>query len=85
MASGSITIGSVQIDEGAYEALAQRKSLLLVGVVCVERSFLAGEVVQLTVNHKGIIGVAKMKYKADDLKTKRKDVMVAHADDIVLF
>ena len=85
LASGSITIGSVQIDEGAYEALLQRKSLLLVGVVCVERSFLAGEVVQLTLIDKGIIGVAKMRYKAEELSTRRKDVMVAHADDIVLF
>jgi len=84
LASGSITIGSVQIDEGAHEALQQRKSLLLVGMVCVERPFLAGEVVQLTVAGKGIVGVAKMKYKAGDLHTKRKDVMVAHADDIVL-
>jgi glutamate 5-kinase len=85
LASGSITIGSVQIDEGAYEALTQRKSLLLVGVVRIERSFESGEVVQLTVTHKGIVGVAKMKYKAADLQTRRKDVMVAHADDIVLF
>lgn len=85
LASGSITIGSVQIDEGAFDALANRKSLLLVGVVRVERSFLAGEVVQLTLADKGIVGVAKMRHKSDDLGTRRKDVMVAHADDIVLF
>ncbi|HYO22668.1 MAG TPA: glutamate 5-kinase [Flavisolibacter sp.] len=85
LASGSITMGSLQIDHGAYEALRERKSLLLVGVVRIERSFKAGEVVQLTVDEKEIVGVAKMKYNADALDSRRKDVMVAHADDIVLF
>lgn len=85
LASGSITIGSVQIDSGAHEALLQRKSLLLVGVTGIERSFKAGEVVQLTAPEKGIVGVAKMRYNAEELTSRRKDVMVAHADDIVLF
>lgn len=85
LASGSITIGSLRIDDGAFEALQQRKSLLLVGVAGIDGSFAAGEVVQLTVAEKGIVGVAKMKYNAADLGTKRKAVMVAHADDIVLF
>jgi glutamate 5-kinase len=85
IASGSITMGSLQIDEGAFQALSNRKSLLLVGVVGIERGFRAGEIVQLSAPEKGIIGVAKMKHDAADLQTKRRDVMVAHADDIVLF
>lgn len=85
LASGSITIGSLQIDEGACKALQERKSLLLVGVVRIDRNFKAGEVVQLTAGDNEIIGVAKMKHNAEELGTRRKDVMVAHADDIVLF
>ena len=49
------------------------------------RNFKAGEVVQLTVGEKEIVGVAKMKYNSDELGLRRKDVMVAHADDIVMF
>lgn len=85
LASGSITIGSLQIDKGAYQALQQRKSLLLVGVVQIERTFNAGEVVQLTLGENEIVGVAKMRHNAADLATRRKDVVVAHADDLVLF
>jgi glutamate 5-kinase len=85
LASGSITIGSVEIDNGAYKALQQRKSLLLVGVIKMEGTFTAGEVVQLTIPTGEIIGVAKMRFSASELTTKRKNMMVAHADDIVIF
>ena len=84
LASGSITIGSIEIDEGAYEALRQRKSLLLVGVSKIEGEFSAGEVVQLTLGS-AIVGVAKMRCSASDLTAKQKNIMVAHADDIVIF
>lgn len=84
LASGSITIGSIEVDEGAYKALQQRKSLLLVGVTNMIGSFSAGEVVQLTTSGE-IIGVAKMRFSTSDLSTKRKNIMVAHADDIVIF
>jgi glutamate 5-kinase len=85
LASGSITIGSVEIDEGAYKALQQRKSLLLVGVIKTEGAFSAGEVVQLMLPTKQIVGVARIRFSASDLSTKRKNVMVAHADNIVIF
>jgi glutamate 5-kinase len=85
LASGSITIGSIEIDEGAYRALQQRKSLLRVGVTNIEGAFSAGEVVQLTLPDSEIVGVAKMRFSAPDLTTKRKNMMVAHADDIVIF
>lgn len=85
LASGSITIGSVEIDEGAYKALQQRKSLLLVGVSKIEGAFSAGEVVQLTKSTGEIVGVARMRFSASDLTTKRKNMMVAHADNIVIF
>lgn len=85
LASGSITIGSIEIDEGAHKALGQRKSLLLVGVTKVNGAFSGGEVVQLTSSGGQIVGVAKMRFSASDLTTKRKNMMVAHADDIVIF
>jgi len=85
LASGSITIGSVEIDDGAYKALQQRKSLLLVGVTKMQGMFTAGEVVQLTISTGQIIGVAKMRFSASQLTTKAKNMMVAHADDIVIF
>lgn len=85
LASGSITIGSMEVDDGAYKALQQRKSLLLVGVTNIVGEFSAGEVVQLTTKEHQIVGVAKMRFSASDLTTKRKNIMVAHADNIVIF
>jgi len=85
LASGSITIGSIEIDDGAYKALQQRKSLLLVGVTKMGGSFGSGEVVQLTRQAGEIVGVAKMRFSASDLTMKRKNIMVAHADNIVMF
>jgi glutamate 5-kinase len=85
LASGSITIGSIEIDEGTYKALQQRKSLLLVGVTKIEGAFGAGEVVQLIIPGGQIVGVAKMRFSASELTTKQKNMMVAHADNIVVF
>jgi len=87
LASGSITIGSVQIDDGAYQALCDRKSLLAIGVVKVKRPFSEGEVVELVNTSAEIVGVAKMKLSAAALEAsgKQRNVMAAHADDIVMF
>ncbi len=85
LASGSITIGSLEVDEGAYKALQQRKSLLSVGVTRCKGTFSAGEVVQLTIPGGPIIGVAKMRLNSSDLTAKAKNKMIAHADDIVIF
>lgn len=85
LASGSITLGNVYIDKGAAKAIANRKSLLTVGITKVEGSFTAGEVIQLMSDEK-IIGVAKSRLNAADLKKnlKEKNLMAAHTDDIVL-
>jgi glutamate 5-kinase len=87
LASGSITIGSVQIDDGACQALSDRKSLLAIGIVNVQRPFSVGEVVELVNNNGEIVGVAKMKVSAAALEEKAslRNVMAAHADDIVIF
>ncbi len=87
LSSGSVTIGSIQIDDGAIEALNNRKNLLSIGIVLIQRPFLKGEVVQLVDANGAIAGVAKMKMGASEIdttKTKRNKV-AARADDIVMF
>ena len=85
LASGSITLGNIYLDKGAAKAIADRKSLLTVGITQVEGSFAAGEVVQL-MSGDAIIGVAKTKLGATELKKhlKEKNFMAAHANDIVI-
>jgi len=87
LASGSITLGSIIVDKGAVKALQQRRSLLTVGVANVQGKFAAGEVVQIMNDEEKIIGVAKAKIAAELLSQNLhiKNVMAAHADDIVLF
>jgi glutamate 5-kinase len=87
LASGSITLGGLFVDKGAEKALLNRKSLLTVGVKKVQGNFSAGEVVQLINEEEAIIGVAKVKLKAAEIKeqTLKKNSLAAHADDIVLF
>ena len=87
LASGSITLGSIRVDSGAEKALSGRKSLLTVGISKVEGSFSNGEVVQLINSHDKIIGVAKVKLDAKQMAgfTAQKNMVAAHADDIVLF
>lgn len=87
LASGSITLGSIRIDDGAARALKQRKSLLTVGIINVDGDFSAQEAVQLIDGNDTIIGVAKTKLNASEIKNsvKQKHVIAAHADDIVIF
>lgn len=87
LASGSITLGSIFVDQGASRALQQRRSLLTVGVRAVQGSFTAGEVVQLVNEDNQIIGVAKVKLDHIGIRENiaRKNIVAAHADDIVIF
>ncbi|MHA4808101.1 glutamate 5-kinase [Flavitalea flava] len=87
LASGSVTFGSVYVDKGADKALRQRRSLLTVGIHKVMGKFAAGEVVQLIDETGNIIGVAKAKLNAAAMNgsLSSKNVVAAHADDIVLF
>ncbi|MEO8765254.1 MAG: glutamate 5-kinase [Ginsengibacter sp.] len=87
LASGSITIGGIRVDKGAEKALHSRKSLLTVGIRKVEGSFSAGEVVQLINEEENIIGVAKVKLSAADIagQISHKNIIAAHADNIVIF
>lgn len=87
LASGSITFGSISVDKGAVKALHQRRSLLTVGVKKVEGKFSQGEVVQLMDDEANIIGVARVKLDSKTIaeNVSQKNVLAAHADDIVIF
>lgn len=87
LASGSITIGGVVIDKGAAKALLSRKSLLTVGIKKVEGNFVAGEVIQLIGEDEIILGVAKAKLSSQEIMKQiaQKNIIAAHADDIVVF
>lgn len=86
LASGSITLGNIQLDKGAAKAVSERKSLLTVGISNIEGSFATGEVVQLMNDESVIIGVAKTRLSSEELKhhLKVKNIIAAHANDIVL-
>lgn len=87
LASGSVTLGTIYVDKGAARALLARKSLLTVGITQVTGKFVAGEVIQL-MNEEGVLlGVAKAKVDARSINSQLsvKNVIAAHADDIVLF
>jgi glutamate 5-kinase len=87
LASGSITIGGIYIDKGASKALYGRKSLLTVGIKKVNGNFVAGEVIQLIDEEDTIIGVAKSKLSSIEISGQiaQKNIIAAHADDIVIF
>lgn len=87
LAGGSITLGSIIVDKGAAKALHQRRSLLTVGITKVQGKFTSGEVVQIMEEEKNIIGVAKVKMSAADItkSISQKNIVAAHADDIVIF
>ena len=86
MATGSLISGKVVVDKGALEALKKRRSLLAVGVTKVIGDFTTGEVFQI-VDELGLVhAVAKSKTESTVIEntTDRKNIEIAHADDIVL-
>ncbi|MBZ5856789.1 glutamate 5-kinase [Flavihumibacter profundi] len=87
LASGSVTLGTLHVDKGAAKALANRKSLLTIGIKSAEGKFVGGEVIQLMDEDGVILGVAKTKMDALSISKQlnEKGIIAAHADDIVLF
>ena len=87
LASGSVTIGGVYIDKGAAKALQSRKSLLTVGIRKVKGNFVAGEVIRLMDEEETIVGVAKARLSGTEISKQiaHKNIIAAHADDIVIF
>ncbi len=86
LASGSLITGLVQVDKGALAALNKRKSLLAVGVNKIIQDFEVGEVFQIADEDHVIHAVAKSKIDSVSLRSKaeKKNIEIAHADDIVL-
>jgi len=86
MATGSLISGKVMVDKGALEALKKRRSLLAVGVSDVIGGFMTGEVFQI-VDEQGLVhAVAKSKIESAIIEntTAKKNIEIAHANDIVL-
>ncbi|WDF69440.1 glutamate 5-kinase [Sphingobacterium oryzagri] len=86
MASGSLIKALVQLDAGAVEAIKNRKSLLAVGITAINQGMETGEVFQVADSDGVVFAVAKAKIDVIDLASihKKRNVAVAHADDIVL-
>ncbi len=86
LASGSLTVGTLQIDAGAAKALQKRNSLLAVGIKKLKGDFDIGEVVEIIDNQGIMLAVARTKVSStelsDNLKTQNYEV--ANANDIVL-
>lgn len=86
MASGSLIVGIARVDQGAMEAIRKRKSLLAVGVLSIEGEFVAGEVFHITDDKGNVQAIAKAKVDSAAIRNTaiKKNVAIAHADDIVL-
>ena len=89
----SATAGTINIDDGAMQAVRSRKSLLPSGIISVEGSFEAGAVVMLNDNAKAVTNLSSTQLKAlagkhsseirKILGPKHRDV-VAIPEDIVI-
>ena len=86
LASGSLVIGNVQVDAGAQEALLKRKSLLVVGVQKIIQHFTLEEAFEITDENGIAFAVARAKISSKELlkNLKQQNLILAHADDIVL-
>lgn len=87
MAFGAKTKGKIIVDDGAKRALQNKKSLLAVGVVCVEGNFESSAIVSIRDKRGDEFARGKTKLSANDLdkvKGSRHDKEIIHCDDIVL-
>ncbi len=86
LASGSLVIGSVVVDEGAQKALFKRKSLLAVGIKSIKAVFEEGEAIEIldTTGNAFAVARAKISSKALGKNLKQQNLILAHADDIVM-
>jgi glutamate 5-kinase len=86
LASSSLVAGRIVVDQGAKNALLKRKSLLVVGVTATKAPFEKGEVIELVCESNQPFALARAKLSATELRSrsKEKDLLLAHADDIVL-
>lgn len=80
---------SIEVDDGAIEALQAGKSLLAVGIKKIFGDFNRGEIVEL-INYKkegiafGVVDIDSKDLTQEEFK-KQKGVQVMHADNIMVF
>ena len=87
IAFGTKPKGKIIVDEGAKKALANRKSLLSVGVVATEGIFEAGDIVSLQDLGGNEFARGKVRLSSKQLnkvKGRRFDKEVIHCDNIVI-
>ncbi|MES2827028.1 MAG: glutamate 5-kinase [Bacteroidota bacterium] len=86
LGSGSLVTGRLMIDNGACEAIRQRKSLLAVGVKSIEEAFNASEIFELTDESGTIVAVAKSKISSSEIlqNARKHNLEIANANDIVV-
>lgn len=86
LASSSLVSGRVRVDAGARKALEARKSLLAVGVQAIDSDFAKGEVIELIEESTVPFALARTRLSAETLRNTQttRDLLLAHADDIVL-
>ena len=79
-------IGSIVVDEGAQKALLKRKSLLVVGIKTIQAAFEEGEAFELLDENGNAFAVARARISSKELQKnlKQQNLILAHADDIVL-
>ncbi|AWV98926.1 glutamate 5-kinase [Arcticibacterium luteifluviistationis] len=82
--SGGLTTARLVLDQGAVKAIKKRKSLLAVGISSISGAFGKGEVVELTNEKEEVIAIARCREASVALKNRPQNLIVAHADDIVL-
>lgn len=85
LATGSLIRGKAVLDKGAVKAIAQRKSLLSVGVLEFLGDFEKGEVIELLDVNKIPVAIARARCSKSELTTTTTSMEVANADDIVLW
>ena len=85
LASGSLANGSLEVDEGAKNALLERKSLLHVGIHAIVNPFQAGEIIDIKYSGQSIaVGIAKVASSDIDLQSKEIGLLVVHANNLVI-
>jgi glutamate 5-kinase len=79
--------GKIMVDEGAKQALLNKKSLLSVGITACEGSFNSGDIVSLRDRSncefaRGKVGISSK--ELEKVKGRRYDKEIIHRDNIVI-
>lgn len=86
LGTAGMRVGSIIVDNGAAEALQNRKSLLAVGIRSCEGNFTPGEIIEIFNLEKQSIGVARCSKSSLEILENigSHNYEVIHANDIVL-